>query len=279
VKVHSNGFEGEQEDSSFVIFAMVTVKDEQGTRPEDYAFAVTRHRKELPEVAAIGQEAARRALSKIGQHKINSGKFDLLVENRVGSQLLGSLIGPMRGEALQQRSSFLEGMSGQKIASHLFTMIDDPLILGGLGSCRFDGEGMAAKRRIMVEKGVLKSYYIDNYYGRKLKMDPTTGGPTNLVFEYGPHSRDEILKGIKQGILGNGFIGGNSNSTTGDFSFGIAGQYIENGALVKPVNEMNISGNLKDFLKHLAAVGNDPFPYGAWRVSTLHFEGVQFSGV
>ena len=95
----------------------------------------------------------------------------------------------------------------------------------------------------------------------------------------GPQSLDVLVKGVKKGILVNGFIGGNSNSTTGDFSFGIVGLLIENGEIAHPVNEMNISGNADLFWKNLAAVGNDPYPYGSWKTPTLVFEGIQFSGV
>ena len=98
-------------------------------------------------------------------------------------------------------------------------------------------------------------------------------------FEYGKKSKDEIIKGVSRGIFVTGFIGGNSNGTTGDFSFGISGMFIENGELVKPVYEMNISGNMKDLWNQLVEIGNDPDVYSSWRTPTLHFNKVQFSGI
>ncbi len=168
---------------------------------------------------------------------------------------------------------------GQKVASERLTLIDDPFLLRGLGSQLFDGEGMAARRRTVIEKGVLKTYFIDSYYGRKLGIEPTTGWTSNLVFEYGAKSRDEIIKGVSRGIFVTGFIGGNSNGTTGDFSFGISGMFIEKGVLVKPVYEMNISGNLKEFWNELIEIGNDPNPYSGMRTPTLRFGNVHFSGI
>lgn len=279
VKVQSNGFEGEETGTSFSISANVTVKDDQGGRPEDYAYGYTRHLKELPEVTSVGKEAAQRALKKIGQRKIASGRYDLLVENRSASRVFGALVGAMTGRALQQKSSFLDGMLGKTVASEKLTVNEDPFVPAGTGSRLFDGEGIAARKRSVIDKGVLKTYYIDNYYGRKLGVEPTTGYPSNLVFALGEKNLAAMVKGISKGILVTSFIGGNSNGTTGDFSFGLVGFYIENGELRQPVNEMNISGNLKDLWKQLAATGNDPFPYGGWRIPTLHFTGVQFSGL
>jgi len=279
VKVHSNGFEGEQEDTSFALYANPTLKDDAGNLVEEYAYATTRFRGDLPDPQKVGKEAAERALRRMGQKKVNSQKMDMVVENRQAGQVIWPLIDPMSGASLQQKQSFLEGQLGQKIASGKLTLIDDPFIPRGMGSQLFDGEGLAAKRRTVIDKGVLRMYFIDNYYGRKLGVEPTTAGPSNLVFEYGGKSCDEIIKGVSRGIFVTGFIGGNSNSTTGDYSFGISGMVIENGALVKPVYEMNISGNLKDLWNELIEIGNDPNPYSGLRVPTLRFGNVQFSGI
>jgi PmbA protein len=97
--------------------------------------------------------------------------------------------------------------------------------------------------------------------------------------ESGAKSLDELIKGMNRGILVSSFIGGNSNSTTGDFSFGIIGYYVENGKIVRPVNEMNISGNMGEFWNRLAEVGNDPYIYSSWRLPSLYFTDVQFSGI
>ena len=149
----------------------------------------------------------------------------------------------------------------------------------GIASRYYDGEGLAAKKRVMIDKGILKHYYIDNYYGKKLGMEPNSGSASNIVFIYSEKSQEDFIKEMEKGILVTGFLGGNSNNTTGDFSFGIMGLLIEKGEIIKPINEMNISGNTKEFWKRLIDVGNDPYPYSSWCVPSLLFEKVQFSGI
>ncbi len=279
VRVHSNGFKGESAGTIFSTGAEVTVKDESGGRPEDWYYASVRFKNELPSPEFLGREAAKRALQKIGQKKIESGQYQMLVENRSSSRLLSVFSSAMTARAIQQKSSFLDGMLNQKIASDKLTVIDDPFLEKGLGSRLFDNEGIAAKKRIMIEKGILKNYFIDNYYGKKLGWEPTTASPANIILECGTKTYDDLVKEINKGIIVNGFIGGNSNSTTGDFSFGIVGLYVENGQIIKPVNEMNISGNAKDVWNHLVEIGNDPYPYSSNRIPSMLFEKIQFSGI
>lgn len=279
VRVHSNGFEGAEESTVFSAGAEVTVKDGESGRPEDWFYATTRFRNELLDPETLGKNAAQRALRKIGQKKLESGRYVMVVENRAGRQLLRAMGEPLSGRALQQKSSFLEGMLGKKIASEKLTVIDDPFVEKGLGSRFFDGEGLAAQRRVFIEKGVLRHYAIDDYYGKKLGMEPTSGDPSNILLEYGTRSLEEMIAGVKRGILVTDFIGGNSNSTTGDFSFGIVGLLIEDGKTVRPVNEMNISGNLKELWNQLTDVGNDPYPYSSVRMPSVRFEEVDFSGL
>jgi PmbA protein len=279
VLVHSNGFSGESGGTYFSAGAEVSVKDDEGGRPEDWFYATTRFYNELPPNEMIGKQAAQRALLKIGQKKIESGKYMMLVENRAAGRLISVFQGPMTARAIQQKSSWLDGMLEKKIASEKLTVIDDPFLEKGFSSRIFDGEGIAAKKRIIIDKGVLKYYYVDNYYGKKIGMEPTSGSPSNIVFEYGTKSLDEMIKELKKGILVNGFIGGNSNSTTGDFSFGIVGILIENGEIVKPINEMNISGNAKDFWNQLIAMGNDPYPYSSMKIPSILMDEVNFSGL
>lgn len=279
VKVHSNGFEGQSEGTSFSASASVSVDDGKGGRPQDSAFATMRHRRLLPDPAAIGRDAAERALARLGQRKIASGRFDLVVENRVASRLFGALIGAMNGRALQQKSSFLDGMMDKAIASEKLTVREDPFLAAGAGSRLFDGEGMAARPRSVIDQGVLKTWYISSYYGRKMGVAPTTNGPSNLVFAAGEKDLAAIVKGVVKGVVVSNFIGGNSNSTTGDFSFGVTGQYVEDGVVKHAVNEMNVSGNFKELWKQLVELGSDPYPYGSWRIPSLRFRDVQFSGL
>lgn len=279
VRVHSNGFEGVQRGTMFQAGAEVTVRDGDKGRPEGWYYAGARQFKHLPDPATLANRARDRAFDKIGQGKIQSGSYEAVLENTVDARLIGSMFTAMQAQALQQKSSFLDGKLGKAIASEALTWTDDPFVKGGLGSRTFDGEGIAAKKRVIVEKGVLRSYYVDNYYGRKLEWEPTTGSYSNIVISPGTVGLEELVARMKKGILVTGFIGGNCNSTTGDFSFGIIGWQVVDGKRVRPLNEMNISGNMTDFWGKLKTVGNDPNPYSKWLTPSMHFTDVSFSGV
>ena len=277
-RVHSNGFRGSRVDTSFWTYAQVSVKDGDGRRPEDWSANGVRFIAELPAVAEVGRDAAARALSRLGSRKADSAVMTMAVDNRSAGRLLQALGGPLQAGSLQQKRSFLEGKLGQQIGSSQLTLVDDPLLPKGFGSRLFDGEGIAAKPIIFFEEGVLKSYYVDTYYGKKLEMAPTTGSPSNVVVQLGDKPQAQLLADMKEGILVTGFLGGNSNGTTGDFSFGVQGFRVRAGQIAEPVAEMNISGNLGDLMQRLVAVGNDAYPYSTIRTPTLVFEDVQFAG-
>jgi PmbA protein len=278
-KLTSNGFEGVVRSTSIYGSADVSVKDSDGRRPEEYDYAVTRFLADLPGAAAIGRGAAARALARLGAKKGPSAVLPMVVENRAAGRLVAMLTGPLSGAAVQQKRSYLDGKLGQTIGGALLDVTDDPHIQRGMGSRLFDGEGIAARPMAIVEKGVLRAFYIDTYYGRKLGVRPTTGGPSNLRWTLGTKDQSQLVAGVTDGILVTGFLGGNSNAATGDFSLGIQGYRITKGAIAEPIGEMNIAGNQLDFWTRLAAVGNDPFLSSPLRTPTLVFDGVQFAGV
>ncbi len=279
VKVHSNGFEGETAQTLFQAWSEVSVQDPDGRRPEDYSVANVRFVGDLPAASALGREGAERALSRLGSKKSDSARYTMVLDPRGGGRLVAHFGAALSGAALQQKSSFLEGKTGTAIASPALDWTDDPLVARGLASRRFDGEGIAAKRLPMIEKGVLRNFYLDTYYAKKLEMAPTTGGRSNLTWALGKTSQKELLADAADAILVTGFLGGNSNTTTGDFSFGVQGFRVRGGQIAEPVSEMNISGNHLELWKRLVAVGNDPYPYSSLYTPTLVFEDVEFAGV
>jgi PmbA protein len=277
VMVASNGFEGDSENSYYSLSASVSVTDGEA-RPggrwyESAIFSDALIRKD------IGKKALKRALDRLGQAKIESGKMPMIVENKMAGRPLQPLISALNGYAIQQKQSFLIGMKGEEIGSDLMTIVDDPFIVSGRGSSLFDSEGMATEKRSVVEKGVLKTYYIDTYYAKKLEMEATSGGTTNLLFKPGEKDLQGLLNDIDRGILVTGFNGGNSNGSTGDFSFGIEGFLVEKGKLVQPVAEMNITGNFKHLWNELIAVGSDVDQTRSWQLPSLVFDNVDFSGI
>jgi PmbA protein len=143
----------------------------------------------------------------------------------------------------------------------------------------FDAEGLATKKRLIFDKGVLREYYIDTYYGKKMAMKPNSGGTTNLLFDLGKNDLNGLIALVDKGILVMGFNGGNCNGTTGDFSYGIEGFLIEKGKITKPVSEMNITGNMLTLWSNIGELGNDPQPNSSWLLPSVLFEGVDFSGI
>ena len=275
----SNGFDGYSEVTYFAGSAEMTGKDEGDRRPAEYGVAVALRRKDLPKPEAIGLDAARRTLALFGAKKIKTETLPIIIENRVVGRFGDGFMQAMFGRSIQQKQSFLADKKGQKVANDKLTIIDDPFVKGAQGARLFDNDGFAAKKRIMIDAGVLKDFYVDWYYSRKLGWEPTTGNPSTVVVPPGKRSVAEIMKDLGRGILITGFIGGNSNSTTGDTSIGIAGQLFEKGVPVQAVAEMNIADNHLKIWQRLVEVGNDPYPYSAQRLPSLVFQDVVVSGV
>ncbi len=278
-RVHTDGFEGTRRGTTFSVSAEVSVKDPDGRRPEDWDYAFARHLSAVPPADAVGRTAAERAVARIGARKGESAAMTVLVDARAAGRLVSTLLQPLSGMALQQKQSCLEGKLGQPLGSALLDVADDPLVPRGIDSRLFDSEGLAARRFPIFEKGVLRNHYVDTYYGRKLKMDPTTRSASNLSWTLGTKGRDGLAADAREAVLVTGFLGGNSNGTTGDLSLGVQGYRIRGGRIAEPVGEMNVSGNLLTLWKGLVAVGNDPYPYSKLRTPTLVFEGIQVAGV
>jgi PmbA protein len=273
----SNGFEGETATTYFSIFAETAMKGEGDARPSSSWYDSAIYWDKLQK-KGIGKTAYERTLRKLGQEKIESGVYPMLIDNLSGRRLLSPLISAMSGSAIQQKNSFLIDKSGEKIVSDKITVIDDPHIRQAQGARWFDSEGVATKKRSIIEEGVLKMYFIDTYYGGKLGMEPTIQSPSILTFQLGDKNFDQLLATVEKGIWVTGFNGGNSNSTTGDFSFGIEGFLIENGKPTKALNEMNITGNLLTLWQNILEVGNDPRLTSSWRIPAILFDQVNFSG-
>ncbi len=277
-RVSSNGFEGAREATSVWYGAEVTISDGPTKRPEAWRWVGGAHLEGLPSPTETGAEALRRVLARRGASKVDSCKTTMVVDPEAGASLIGRIFGAMSAGAIQQKRSYLADKLGERIASEQLTMTDDPFRPRGLASRLWDGEGIATKKRTVVDAGVLQGFYIDTYYGRKLGWEPTTGSPSNIVFDHGPHALAGVLKEVGDGLYVNSWLGGNANMTTGDFSFGLRGHVIRGGELAEPISEMNVTGNYADLLSRLSGVGNDPVPWASFRTPTLVFDGIQFSG-
>jgi len=274
----TNGLEASETGTYFSRGLSVSVRDEDDRKPRGFSYASTRFAADLPSIEEAGRDALGRAIDQIGSKQVDTGSYRIVVENRAAPTLFRHLLRPIGGGAVQQRRSFLEGKIGEKIGSKLLDVTDDPHLTRGLSSTAWDGEGMATRPRKVFDRGALELFFLDTYYASKLGMDPTTGGASNLVWAAGKRDAATMVAGLKKGIFVTSFLGGNSNSTTGDFSLGIKGFHVVKGEIAHPVSEVNIAGNHLSFWKDLSEVGRDPWPYGSNRTPTLRFDDVQCSG-
>lgn len=276
--VSSNGFSGAQESTYCWLGASVTLSDQGDRRAADSYFAGAPHVADVPEAASVAATALERALVRLESQKGPTIRATMVVDARAAAQLIGRLVGPANARSVQQGRSFWANLIGEQAFSSQLTIIDDPLIVRGLGSRLYDSEGIAAHVLPIVEAGTVRNIYVDTYYGRKAGMEPTTGTPSNLRVGVGERSLEKLLGDAGDGVYVTSWLGGNADGTTGDFSLGLRGHLIENGQIGRPVGEMNVTGNLRDLFARLEAVGNDPYPYSTTLTPSLVFSGVAFSG-
>lgn len=276
--IASNGFEGESASSSFSLVASVSIKGEGDARPSSYWYDSALFYDTLIK-QGIGTKALERVIRKLGQKKVASGKYTMVVDNMNSSRLLSPLISALYGSSIQQKNSFLIDKLEQKVVSDKLVLTDTPHIKRSPGARYFDSEGVATKQLAVFEQGVLKTYYIDTYSANKMDVKQTISGPSILSLNMGNNDTDGLVASTPKGIFITGFNGGNCNSTTGDFSYGVEGFLIENGKLTQPISEMNITGNMLTLWSNLLEIGNDPRPSSSWKIPSLSFEGVDFSGL
>jgi PmbA protein len=277
-RLTSNGFEGEAKSTWFGAGASISIRGEGEARPSDGWGESRMFYNELPKTD-LGRIALERVLCKLGQRKVKSGKYTMVIDPMNSGRVLSPLLSALYGSSLQQKNSFLPDKLGQSITAPSVTLTDDPHVISAVGAAYFDTEGVATERRPIIEGGILRTYFIDTYYGKKMNMPPTISAPSRLVMTLGDKDLNGLVADVPHGILVTAFNGGNSNSTTGDFSYGIEGFLIENGKLTQPINEMNITGNFLTLWNSLVAIGNDPRPGRSSLIPSLVFDGVDFSGL
>jgi len=267
IYANSHGFSGEYQGSTYGL-SVVPVAALNGMMQRDYWYSSQRKFSRLESPESIGRKAAARVLRRLGARKIKTREVPVVFEPEIAATLLRHLSGALSGYSLYKGASFLIGKLGDKIASELITVVDDGTIPAALGSKPFDGEGLPTGRKTVVEKGVLQSYLLDTYSGRKLGY-PSTGNaarsvgeppgvaPTNFYLSPGSYSPEKIIASVEEGFYVTELIGFGVNLVTGDYSRGAAGIWIEKGELAYPVEEVTIAGNLKEILLNIEMVGND----------------------
>ena len=263
----SHGFAGEYSGSTFG-HSVSPVASQNGSMQRDYWYSSNRKFSRLESPANVGEKAAQRVLRRLGGRKIKTCEAPIVFDPEMAASLLRSLASALSGYSLYKGASFLAGRLGTQIGSDLLTVIDDGTIPGALGSRPFDGEGLAVRKKSVVEKGLLQSYLLDTYSGKKLGMastgnasrsvgEPPAVSPANFYLVPGKYSPEQIIATVKAGLYVTEMIGFGVNMVTGDYSRGAAGLWIENGELAYPVEEITIAGNLKEMFQNIEMAGSD----------------------
>lgn len=266
--VLSSGFRATSIGSYQSLSIVPVADDADGKKRRGYHWTARRFLRELDDAEAVGIEAAKRTLRKLGARTVATAEVPVVFDPDAARSMLGAFAGCIMGSSIWRKSSYLAGREGTQVASSLVTMTDDPLIKRAPGSRPFDGEGLASRINQVVIDGVLQTYLCDSYSARKLGRKSTgnasRGGgagvgcsTSNFILKPGTETPESIIKGTKRGLYVTEMMGFGFNAVTGDFSRGAAGFWIENGELAYPVNEVTISLNFDEIWKRIDAVGSD----------------------
>ncbi|HSR05787.1 MAG TPA: metallopeptidase TldD-related protein [Bryobacteraceae bacterium] len=285
---NSRGFLGSYRTSSCSL-SVVPVAKQESWMERDYWHTSARSAKRLETPESVGRTAAERAIRRLNARKVPTQKVPVIFEPRTAGSLLGDIFGAVNGSAIYRHASFLAGKLGEKIASEALTVVDDATIPGLFGTTPFDDEGVASRRTVVIERGVLKSYLLNTYSARKLNLKTTgnasrgiTGnagiGPGNFFIEAGKLSQSDIIASIPTGLYVTELIGGGANTVTGDYSSGAAGLWIENGKLTFPVSEITIAGTMQQMLEGIEQVGADLEFRGSIASPTILIKEMTISG-
>ena len=283
----SGGFAGGYRGTSYGLSASVIAGSGDGMQ-RDYGYHTARYLADLESAEAIGRRAGTRAVKRLNPRKLATQALTIVFDPRVGSSLLGHLVGAITGGAITRKSSFLLDALGIQVFASGIAIMDDPHRVRGLRSRPFDGEGLATTPTPIVRDGVLTQWLLDSSAARQLGLAPTGhavrgtsgapgAGPANLHLAAGTKTPAELMAGIKRGLYVTELIGMGVNGLTGDYSRGASGFLIEDGELGEPVAEVTIAGNLKDMYRNLAAADDLVFRH-ATNVPTLRVEGMTLAG-
>ncbi len=275
---NSKGFLGGYKSSSFSA-SCVAVAKSNGSMERDYEFTNQRFLEDIAKADKIGKVASDNAIKKLNSKKISSEKIPIIFDKRISRGVLNILSSAISGSSIARNTSFLKGAINKEIFNKKIDVIDKPDILKGLASRPFDSEGVISSEIKIVENGILNTYLTDTYYGKKLnlKSNGRAGGTTNLFFQNGSSSFDDLIKSYPKLLYVTETIGHGSNLVTGDYSVGASGFIIENGEFVYPVSEITIAGNFKDIFKNLTLANDLEYKYATNAPTTL-VEGMTVAG-
>jgi PmbA protein len=243
-------------------------------------YATRRKADDFPDVALIGDYAARRALARLGSRKLKTRKCPVIFEAPLAAGLIGSFVHAISGGALYRKTSFLLDSLGKQVFPRFVQISERPHIRGGFASSPFDDDGVATRDREVVKDGTLQGYFLSTYSARKLGMQTTgnAGGAHNLLVQPGKHDLKGLLREMGSGLLVTELLGQGVNYVTGDYSRGAAGYWVEKGEIAYPVEEITIAGNLREMLQGVVAIGKDIEVRGSKQVGSVLVERMTIAG-
>jgi PmbA protein len=286
---NSHGFAGEYRRSYCSVAAVPIAQSETGAMQRDYWYSVARKLGKLETPEHVGQVAAQRTIRRLGARKAKTAHVPIVLDPLVATSILGHIFEGVNGDSVYRGASFLAGKLGEKVAASHLTVIDDGTIPGGFGTSPFDGEGIPTRRTVIIENGVLKSYFLNTYTARKLGLQTTANasrglagtpgiGPGNYFLQPGSKTPQQLIGEIKEGLYITEFLGQGANLVTGDYSRGASGLWISNGELTYPVEEITVAGNLKEIFFNISEIGNDLEFRGSTASPTIRIEGLTVGG-
>ncbi|GIT92679.1 modulator protein [Jannaschia pagri] len=283
----TNGFRGGYRRTGTSL-SCVAITGEGTGMERDYYGDSRLHRADLDSPEDVGRIAAERTLARRGATKPPTGAYPVLYDERVASTLIGHLLGAINGGSVARGASFLRDCLGEAVLPDALTLTEDPTMARISGSRPFDGEGLPVARRDLVRDGVLQGWVLDLATGRKLGLDstgnamrgtssPPSPGAGNVVLTQGAASRDDLIAQMGTGLVVTSMIGSSINATTGDYSRGASGFWVENGEITGAVNECTVAGNLREMLRSLIPA-NDARTHVGRQVPSLLVEGLTIAG-
>jgi len=283
----SNGFSGGYGRTSRSVSAVAFTGTGTGME-RDWAAEGRIFAADLPDAAEVGTLAAERTLARAGARKPKTGAYPVLYDERIAAGLIGHLLAAVNGASIARGSSWLRDALGAQVLPAALSIIEDPLRPRISGSRPFDAEGLPTTHRKIVENGILTGWTLDLATARQLGMQstasagrgtssPPSPGTSNIDLTPGPHSRADLIAQMGTGLLITGLIGSSINATTGDYSRGASGFWVENGEITYPVNECTVAGNLREMLMRLTPA-NDARAHLSTRVPSLLIEGLTLAG-
>lgn len=266
--VNSHGVARRWSGTSVSLSVVPLADDRDGKQQTGYFGSAKRAVRDLPALEFVASEAARRAVARIGARTIPSARVPVILHPDIAGAWISEMHDGFSGESVIKQSSWLTGRLGEMIASPLITLVDDGRMRGGIGTDPYDGEGVATRRNVLIDRGRCAMFEYDYYYARRAGTTSTGSavrsyssqpgiGYSNLYLEPGTETPEQILKKVERGFLMDDQGSFGFNPVTGDYSYQAQGFWVEKGEKLFPVDGVTVAGNSLEMLKNVVAIGND----------------------